>query len=87
MLTAGLLWCHQLLLDGERTVEGDLPSGTEEPLFTLLSVNPTTCQVHNRRHQFFRTSLCSSLPISGECQQPVSPKLLLLPLFIEDKYR
>ena len=50
-----------------------------------FAANPTGCQVHNRRHPF-SDILKKTVPISGQGQQPVSPKLLLcfLSLFTTD---
>lgn len=39
--------------------------------------NPTGCQVHNPVTILFPISIKKALPISGQGQQPVSPKLLL----------
>ena len=89
-----IYWCRlpyfsvviNCLLDGERRVEGDLPS--ESNLWIhYFAVNPTACLVQNRRHQLIPKPSKNSASKWLRSAAGKYKTSTMLPLFIEDKYR
>ena len=75
MLTVVLLWCHQLPFEWWKDSVGRPAFRKRTSIY--FAASPTACQVHNGRHPFSDIYKKKTLSISGQGQQPVSPKLLL----------
>ena len=75
MLTAVLLWCHQLPFEWWKDSERRPAFGKEPLMYTSLQTRQGVRFIIVAIR--FPISIKKTLPISGQGQQPVSPKLLL----------